>query len=175
MIDQETFSDLLRSLADEHQILEIDGRRLFGYQSIYFDTPDLRCFRDHVAGRTPRFKVRTRLYRDTAHCTFEVKLKLADGETDKRQVAHPSGDPGRIEGESARCLEEALGEFDVEPPARSLTPSLRTTFTRVTLSPRQGAERVTCDLAVRMDRDEQRTALRRNLTEIRRLMRLLGV
>src|SRR5436309_1066894 len=39
---------LLRELARDHDVLAIDGRRRFAYESIYFDTPRLRCFRDHV-------------------------------------------------------------------------------------------------------------------------------
>ena len=34
------------------------------YESVYFDTPDLRCFPGHVEGREPRCKVRSRLYAD---------------------------------------------------------------------------------------------------------------
>lgn len=39
----------------------------------------------------PRFRARTRWYKDTGQCVFEVKLKLTEDETDKRQTDHPPG------------------------------------------------------------------------------------
>jgi hypothetical protein len=36
------FVALAERLGDDHQTLEIDGRRTFGYTATYFDTP-LRC------------------------------------------------------------------------------------------------------------------------------------
>ena len=49
--------------------------------SVYFDTPQLDCFHEQVVGLVPRFKVRSRLYADSGHCSFEVKLKLRDSST----------------------------------------------------------------------------------------------
>src|SRR5205814_1442908 len=89
------FLELLEQLRDDHDVLEIDGRRWFEYRSVYFDTPDLCCFWDHVHGRLPRFKARTRLYRDTGSCVFEVKLKRSDEELDKRQTEHRDGRANR--------------------------------------------------------------------------------
>jgi hypothetical protein len=45
-----------------------------------------------LAGRTPRFKIRTRLYEDTDACMFEVKLKRSDDETDKGQIDYAPED-----------------------------------------------------------------------------------
>jgi VTC domain-containing protein len=60
LVALEQFVDLAGRLGEDHQVLEIDDRRAFGYESVYFDTSDLRCFSDHVGGRVPRFKTRTR-------------------------------------------------------------------------------------------------------------------
>jgi hypothetical protein len=38
-------------------VLDIAGRRTFGYRSTYFDTPDLRAYRSAGRGRRRRFKV----------------------------------------------------------------------------------------------------------------------
>jgi len=43
--------ELLRRFAGDHDALEIDGRRRFTYRTVYFDTPEVRTFHDHVAGR----------------------------------------------------------------------------------------------------------------------------
>ena len=38
-VPADVFRRLIAELADELQVLEIDGRRTFGYESVYFDTP----------------------------------------------------------------------------------------------------------------------------------------
>ncbi|MBV8990424.1 MAG: polyphosphate polymerase domain-containing protein [Solirubrobacterales bacterium] len=151
VIEGATFEQLIDRLSSEAQVLEIDGRRAFDYESIYFDTPSLLCFDDHVANRRPRFKARTRLYRDSDYCTFEVKLKLADGEMDKRQVDHDPDAVAKL-GEAAwDCLRTALAEVELKLP-ETLEPSLRTAFTRVTLLPATDGQRITCDFDVRLER-----------------------
>ena len=67
----------------------MDGRRTFGYESVYFDTPELSTYRAHLQRRRQRFKARTRTYTDTGLCMFEVKLTGARGETVKQRVPHP--------------------------------------------------------------------------------------
>jgi VTC domain len=140
---------LFRELADDHDVLTIDGRRRFGYESVYFDTPQLRCFRDHIEGCKPRFKARTRHYRDSGKCVFEVKLKLADGETDKRQVDQAVTDRAQLTERAARLVADALPEIGLEP-VLDLRPVLRTRFDRITLAAREGGARLTCDVDVRL-------------------------
>jgi hypothetical protein len=148
-IERERFAGLLERLRDDHQVLEIDGRRAFGYCSTYFDTPELRCFIDHLEDRRPRFKARTRLYEDTGYCVFEVKLKGEDGETDKRQIDHAVEDAERFTDAARECVAEALGEVGLDAPER-MAPTLNTRFSRITLAARTGSERLTCDLGVRL-------------------------
>jgi hypothetical protein len=140
---------LIRQLAPDHDVLEIDGRRRFRYESTYFDTPDLRCFRDHVAGRKPQFKARRRFYRDSGKCVFEVKLKRADGETDKRQTTDHTPDASRLTERGARLVADSLPDVGLEP-VRNLRATLRTGFHRVTLVARECGARLTCDLDVRL-------------------------
>jgi hypothetical protein len=158
VLDEQAFAELLRRIQRDHEVLEIDGRREFAYQSMYFDTPDLRCFRDHVEDRVPRFKARNRLYRDTGRCVFEVKLKLGSGETDKRQIPHPVEAADELDDDAERCLQEALSDAGYKPPDQPLVKSLRTSFTRITLTPMGGAERATCDLGIQLERPGGRRA-----------------
>src|SRR5690625_3994257 len=72
------------------RVLDIDGERSFGYESVYCDTTALRTFRDHRQGRRLRFKVRTRLYQNSGDCMLEVKVKKARGKTVKRRMAYPA-------------------------------------------------------------------------------------
>jgi hypothetical protein len=137
---------LVGALAGDHDALEIDGRRAFRYESVYFDTPDLQSFWAHVEDRAPRHKIRSRLYVDSGACTFELKLKNADGETTKHALDQPPADHGRISPAALEFLREHLGEVP------ELAPSLVTRFRRGTLAARDGAERITCDAAIELCR-----------------------
>ena len=156
-LGRERFERLLARLRDDHQVLEIDGRRMFAYYSTYFDTPELRCFVDHVEDRQPRFKARTRLYQDTERCVFEVKLKREDGETDKRQVDYPIDDAERFTDGARECLAQALASIELEAPGQ-MAPTLFTRFHRITLAPREGSERLTCDVGVRLSNPDGEAA-----------------
>jgi len=156
-VERESFEELLERLRDDHQVLEIDGRRLFQYCSTYFDTPELRCFTDHLEDRQPRFKARTRLYVDSDSCVFEVKLKREDGETDKRQTDHAARDAERFTDSARQCLEQALGDAGLEAP-EEMGPTLLTRFRRITLAAREGSQRLTCDLGVRLSHPDGKAA-----------------
>jgi hypothetical protein len=154
-IPWDAFVELAERLRGGHQVLEIDRRRAFAYSSTYFDTPDLRCFVDHVEDRIPRFKTRSRLYEDSGHCVFEVKLKASGGETDKRQLDYSKDDHGRVTPEAQECVRSALADADVDLDGSddlgaALCPTLTTSFDRLTLASRRGSERLTCDLGVRL-------------------------
>jgi hypothetical protein len=148
-VPHDAFLELLGRLCADHDALDMDGRREFAYETVYFETSGLRCYRDHVEGRFPRFKARTRCYRDTGYCVFEVKIKGEDGETDKSQVEHPPEKSDELIESARRCLDEALddGGIDVDGP---LEPRLRTAFRRITLAARDNPARLTCDVGVRL-------------------------
>lgn len=152
VLGADAIAELLHRLAGDHAALEIDGTREFSYQSVYFDTPELRCFHDHVESRAPRFKARTRLYRDSGQCVFEVKLKRSDGDTDKQQVEHAPDAAFRLDERARECLRSALSRCRLPVPEQ-LSPTLRTTFTRITLVPAHGGdERTTVDQRIVLER-----------------------
>jgi hypothetical protein len=148
-VPHDSFLELLRRLGEDHDVLDMDGRREFAYETVYFETPSLRCFRDHVEGNFPRFKARTRLYRDSRSCVFEVKLKDADGETDKRQVEHPAERTDELTDDARECLDSALDSCGIELD-EPVEPRLKTGFRRITLAARGKPERLTCDVGVRL-------------------------
>jgi hypothetical protein len=153
----------VRNLAAGYRALEIDGRRPFTYESVYFDTPDLRCFRDHVEGARPRFKIRSRYYRETSVCFFEIKVKLDDDETVKRQRPYDHADHGTITPAAWAFLDETLAELAGEEPPRDLAPTLITLYERFTLAAREGGERATLDVSVNLgSMDGRQVELRDN-------------
>ena len=157
LIGRNDLQTLIDRLGSDHDALEIDGRRTFAYRSVYFDSPGLRCFHDHVHGRRPRFKVRTRCYLDAGECQLEVKFKTHDDETDKRQADHPAAAAERLPEQARRFVDASLRELGAEPPA-SLAPVLRTEFERCTLAAREGGSRVTADLGLRLSTLDGRQA-----------------
>ena len=62
---------ILAVLQPDARMLQIDRRRSFDYESVYFDTPDLACYTLAARRRRRRFKIRTRTYLDSAECWLE--------------------------------------------------------------------------------------------------------
>ena len=83
---------LLEQLPTGTQMLDIEGRRDFGYRSTYLVTPGRESFL--TAGRSSRgrWKVRTRAYLDTGTTWLEVKTRGPRNATVKRRIPHPEAD-----------------------------------------------------------------------------------
>jgi hypothetical protein len=140
----------LRALAEAEDwgCLEIDGRRDFGYRSVYFDTSDLLTFRQHRQGRRRRFKIRTRTYLDTGSSMFEVKLRGARESTLKERIDHPLGDAERLSDPAQEFLAATLWEaYHLKVP-QGLCVSAKTEYRRRTLVHLGGETRITCDSAL---------------------------
>jgi hypothetical protein len=142
------FRDRLSQNGD-WRCLEIDGRRRFAYESIYFDTPDLLTFRQHRQGRRRRFKVRSRTYADSGACAFEVKLKGARADTVKERIEYRAADAARLTPEAADFLASTLGLAYGMPVPLGIGPRLRTDYRRHTLVDPRAATRITCDEELR--------------------------
>lgn len=147
LVDRTVVRHLIGLTAGAHAVLQIDGRRSFGYQSVYFDTPDLLCFRDHRAGRRRRFKVRTRLYRDSGQSMLEVKTKGLRGATVKTRRDWDTAAPGPLTGQARDFVGAALTEagYDAAPIVGGLTPSLVTDYRRISLVDLAAGSRATID------------------------------
>ncbi len=142
------FRRLVTELADELRVLDIDGRRTFGYESIYFDTPNLTNYRAHLQRRRQRFKARTRTYTDTGLCMFEVKLTGTRGETVKQRVPHPAEDSAELTAGALAHLRTALCQAYQQDLPPGLRPTLATTYRRTTFVSRNGESRLTCDVGL---------------------------
>ena len=141
-------ADILDSLAAGYRVLEVGGRRLSRYSTRYFDTPDLRLYHAHHAGRARRFKVRVRTYVDSEARYLEVKLRSNRGRTTKQRVslAHDLLDPmQRLEFENLLGIRETLSP-------RELRESMVVDYTRLTLVRVDSPERITLDFMLRFSR-----------------------
>jgi len=153
LVPRTVFDSLTTRLDAAYEVLEIDGERAFEYESVYLDTPELVCFRQHVEDRQPRFKVRSRLYASSGDCVLEVKVKT-EGTMDKRHIDRPAEKHGELDDDACSFVDGVLAEHGFDPVADRLHTSLTTRFTRRTFVAREGAERVTCDRWVELRRPE---------------------
>jgi hypothetical protein len=156
VVDVGLLPRLVAALPDHVRVLEVAGRRSTDYTSVYYDTPDLRSYRDHLQRRRRRFKVRTRHYGDPAETMLEVKCKGRRGETVKHRWPHPGTVPDRLGVDAEELIGQALREqYGFAPPDR-LAPSAITRFERVTLVDLAAAERVTIDLGLSVEANGRR-------------------
>jgi hypothetical protein len=135
----ERLPDLLSWLRRDYAVLRAGSHRFATYRTLYFDTPDLRCFHDHRRGRRPRHKVRLRHYLDRRVSFFELKTKKSDVLTDKHQIASPY-----LQDTLPVAAFELLG-VHFPSLAGPLEPQLWTNFRRLTLIGLGTNERVTID------------------------------
>lgn len=145
LLAPEEFTRLTEHLPEQFRVLEIDQRRIFNYQSIYFDTAERDLFRSHRQGRRRRYKVRSRTYLDSGQCMFEVKLKGYRGQTVKHRLPHPAGDRFAMTPEAQDFAATVLDEeYGLAAPA--LRAALSTSYRRSTLVDPVNGARLTCDV-----------------------------
>jgi hypothetical protein len=148
LVTRDEFAAFLDELGDAYLALEIDGRRCFTYDSVYFDAEGLVAYRAHVQRRRRRFKVRTRRYVDSGLCALEVKLKGGRGETIKHKLAWDEALHGILAIPGREFLDHTLREAYGLELDEAFAPALQTSYRRLTLVHRERDERVTCDLGL---------------------------
>lgn len=149
----ETF---VRLLADTPRALEIDGRRRFHYESVYFDTPECTSYLDAARRRSRRFKVRTRSYLDSGNCLLEIKTRDPRGRTVKQRTAHPIESRDRL-NPAGRTFVDTCPL--VEEHGLALAPALVTRYTRATLVLGEPGVRITIDTDVEAETPDGRTVI----------------
>jgi len=142
------FEQVAAELAPDHQVLDIDGQRLFAYLTAYFDTAELLTYRAHLQRRRKRYKIWTRTYLDSSDCMLELKLAGRRAGVIKLRRPHPSADRARLSAEDHSYLAHLLGEeYDVSLPGR-LEVVLTTSYRRATYASRAELTRLTCDVGL---------------------------
>lgn len=141
IVPDEALEELLVSIEGGTRVLQIGGRRSFGYSTRYFDDEHTAYFRA-LRHRANRFKVRTRLYDESGECVLEVKAPDGRGRTAKFRIAH---DPERLE--SLMPLDRAwlLSFAAVRSSAGRLDRSVGTHYFRSALVFPAGVGRLSID------------------------------
>jgi hypothetical protein len=130
VIDDDVLGRMLDAQHDDVAVLDIDGRREFTYESVYFDTADLSLYRAAATGRRHRFKVRTRVYVDSGVAMLEVKTKDGRGKTVKTRIDYDLADRAVLTPAGRRFVDGVVG---VPGAADGLQPALTTRYMRTTL------------------------------------------
>lgn len=137
--------ELLAGVERGARVLEIDGIRTFGYESVYFDTPDLLAFHLAAHRRRRRFKVRTRRYLDSGECWLEVKTRGPRGCTVKTRSPYDDAHRATVEPGRGFVTEVLRAEGVPVPDDVVLLPTLVTRYLRTTVHLPGTDSRVTID------------------------------
>lgn len=143
---------LLEQMKSSYRILQIDGRRVFNYRTIYFDTPNYQFYLDHHNGRVHRMKVRKREYMDSGLKFYEIKNKLPGEGTDKQRLV--------IQEMSDTLTDKHLGMirnerfFDAK-----LERKLSNNFRRMTFAQSDTHERITIDTNISFEANGQTASI----------------
>lgn len=154
VLDSDELASLVDGEADRFVALDIDGRRTFGYESVYFDTPDLECYHSAAHGRRKRFKVRTRSYMDAQTTMVEVKTKGRRKVTVKQRQPQRFEDRNHLNSEAQRFVDLLIGRPNL---AATLDAVLTTRYERTTLADLDGVARLTIDADLRYVTPDGRT------------------
>lgn len=131
------------------RVLEIDGRRSFGYASTYFDTPDRESFHATATGRRRRWKVRTRTYLDSGQRWLEIKTQGLRGRTLKERIPVQPDHGDELAEEVVTLIEQRLRAVRaIDRPWRA-RPTLHTAYDRCTVLLADGTSRATIDTRLR--------------------------
>lgn len=125
---------------NSHQVLEIGGKRIFHYHSVYYDTPSLDLYHAHHSGAASRVKFRTREYSDSKLAYYEIKRRSNNGLTDKQRIRMRTLD------QLTPLLTDASKEYPRKLGEQSIGAVLQVDYDRITLVTKEGEERITIDL-----------------------------
>ena len=131
--------EVLSKLYDDYKILQIDQERLMKYSTLYFDSHNKKCFKDHHNGKLNRYKIRMRKYLVSDICFLEIKKKNNLGITNKirRQIKD-------FETDLTLDSKEFITNSNINN--LFLEPSLYNNFSRMTFVNKSEAERLTIDV-----------------------------
>lgn len=130
-----------------YRALDISGKRMARYKTLYYDTPDMQLYTLHHNGKLNRYKVRHRTYLDSGLGFLEVKHKTNKGRTIKDRITEKTPLPA--------WDHEAASFLGQKTPygAASLVPTVCINYSRITLVSKSSSERLTIDLDLEFDRN----------------------
>jgi VTC domain len=153
VVDREVLRLAAPELAKYFNILEIDGRRSFTYETCYFDNAESRCYFDHHQARKKRVKVRMRKYLEAGLCFVEVKLKDRRGVTVKKRLRCAEEQFGSLDQTAQKFVNDVYSALYKRDFPHDVSRNLDMRYQRLTLVAKDGGERMTLDSGVRFIMD----------------------
>lgn len=144
VMSEAVLAELLPLMRSSYRVLPAGGELLAQYETYYYDTEDLHCYREHRRGRSRRHKLRVRSYLDRNVTMLEVKSRDARRMTEKHYLQREFGD--------LTISDEAAQQFIVRHsglPPETLGHSLNNSFRRITLLGVERPERITLDVQMK--------------------------
>lgn len=154
---------VLAQMRTHYQMLEIGGKRLQSYNTLYFDTHDFYFYREHLRSRADRFKLRVRTYLVNDLTYLEIKQRTNKGRTIKQRI--------KLDNYWTVLDPEAMSWAVERLPdvAWPLKPVLNNRFYRLLLINPNQAERITLDFEMQFsDNDQMKDAGPLVVVEVKR-------
>lgn len=149
-------NSILNEVHEDYFVLDINGKRIQSYSSVYFDTPENKFYTEHHNGKGSRFKIRKRAYLDSGISFTEIKEKTNKGKTIKKRIRNSSGlGLSRISAVESHFISDVL-QID----SAKLFPTSKNGFNRITLVSKNFDERCTIDLNLVFGMNGESTMIR---------------
>lgn len=145
LINSVQLPELLSQATSHYRILEIDGKRITPYSTVYFDTEDTIMYIMHHNGKLNRYKLRMRSYINSGQTFLEVKRKNNKGRTNKKRISIDNS-----QFETQKLIDDNLPFLKKRLPysPELLKPKLQNYFKRITLVDKAKSERITIDMGL---------------------------
>ncbi|MEX2483616.1 MAG: polyphosphate polymerase domain-containing protein [Brumimicrobium sp.] len=130
--------EILSTLRDNYKVLEVNGKRISLYESLYFDKDAFDFYNDHHNNKKHRFKVRFRKYVDSDLYFLEVKEKYKGRMIKKRIPVR------KFEHELSDTSKDFIQKY--LPDNDNLEAKLWNKYNRITLVSNDKKERLTFDV-----------------------------
>lgn len=155
IIPKRLLEEILKACRTDYDVLEIAGKKLLNYETVYYDTPDLDLYEAHHSGQLNRTKIRIRRYLDTGISFLETKFKNNKGFTVKSRalldesIQHPLSE---LRLTASRKNEKINKE--------TLCVSATVLYRRITLVNKTHPERVTIDTDIEFHHQKEKIKLK---------------
>ncbi|MDX1653083.1 MAG: polyphosphate polymerase domain-containing protein [Brumimicrobium sp.] len=135
--------EILKELVKDYRVLEVQGKRISSYESLYFDKSAFDFYKDHHNKKNHRFKIRFRKYADNDLYFLEVKEKIK-GRTKKKRIPVQ-----KFEYDLSQNSKDFIHKFVADQ--ENLEPKLWNTYKRITLVSQDKKERLTLDTDLKFE------------------------
>jgi hypothetical protein len=145
VVPRSALQGLVPALSTQFDILDINHRRAFTYDTRYFDDTQRSAYYEHHQGLRKGFKVRVRRYSDADLSFLEVKVKGKRGMTEKFRVPLDGNLVEQLSHEAMSFARETYNRQYGKPFEYNLKAALDIRYKRITLVAKKGGERMTID------------------------------